>query len=178
MIESLSAAGALRAGSRRTIGTVQTAIAVKATAPRPAIDSAPALKAALLASSAIYFPDATLSTAGAHVASVLERLGIRDQVGARLRMFANGAIAMRELAAADDGAIGCTQATEIRYTPGLALVGAMPPPFALATVYGAAISAAAGNEDVARRFIERLAGPSSADLRRTGGFDETGRGAA
>ena len=68
-------------------------------------------------------------------------------MAARLRMFANGATAMRELAGADDGAIGCTQATEIRYTPGLALVGALPPPFALATVYGAAIGRGARDED-------------------------------
>ncbi|MDQ6638300.1 MAG: substrate-binding domain-containing protein, partial [Pseudomonadota bacterium] len=140
MIESLQASGELRTGSRRTIGSVQTAIAVKAAAPRPAIESAESLEASLLAATAIYFPDATLSTAGAHLASILERLGIRAALASRLRMFANGATAMRELAGADDGAIGCTQATEIRGTPGLALVGALPPPFALATVYSAAVA--------------------------------------
>ena len=38
-----------------------------------------------------------------------------------------GATAMRELAGACEAtALGCTQATEIRYTPGLALVGPLP----------------------------------------------------
>jgi molybdate transport system substrate-binding protein len=175
MIGSLQASGELRAGSERPIGNVQTAIAVKASASPPRIDDAESLKAALLAASAIYFPDATLSTAGAHVATVLERLAIRDAVASRLRMFANGATAMRELASADDGAIGCTQATEIRYTPGLALVGALPPPFALATVYGAAVAAAARDGDGARRLIDLLVGASSAGLRRAGGFDELAR---
>lgn len=178
MIASLQASGELRPGSRRAIGAVQTAIAVKAAAPRPAIDSAESLKAALLAASAIYFPDATLSTAGAHVASVLQRLGIGDAMAPRLRMFANGATAMRELAGADDGAIGCTQATEIRYTPGLALVGALPPPFALATVYSAAIAGAARDEGGARGLIDLLAGVASAALRRAGGFDEDARSEA
>ena len=172
MVESLQASGELRAGSARAIGTVQTAIAVKATAARPAIDTAGTLKATILAASAIYFPDATLSTAGKHVASVLERLGIDDTMAPRLRMFANGATAMRELAAADDDAIGCTQATEIRYTPGLALVGPLPPPFALATVYGAGIAATARDAGAAQRLIDALAGASSAALRRDGGFDE------
>ena len=171
MIASLQASAELRAGSARAIGTVQTAVAVKDTAPRPALDSPAALRAALLASDAIYFPDATLSTAGAHVASILARLGIGAAMASRLRMFANGATAMRELAGADEGAIGCTQATEIRYTPGLALVGALPPPFALATVYGAAIGAATRDDDNARRLIELLAGESNAALRRSGGFD-------
>ena len=73
-------------------------------------------------------------------------------------------------------AIGCTQATEIRYTPGLALVGALPPPFALATVYSAAVAAGARDDEGALRFIDLLAGASSADLRRAGGFDEVRSG--
>ena len=178
MIESLQASGELRAGSESAIGRVQTAIAVKAAAPTPRIDDAESLKAALLAASALYFPDATLSTAGAHVATVLERLGIRDALASRLRMFANGATAMRELAGADDGAIGCTQATEIRYTPGLALVGALPAPFALATVYSAAVAEATRDREGARRFIDLLAGAAGASARRAGGFDELAGSAA
>ena len=178
MIGSLQASGDLRAATQRAIGRVQTAIAVKASAPLPVIDSAESLKAALLASSAIYFPDATLSTAGAHVAAILERLALRDALASRLRMFANGATAMRELVGADDGAIGCTQATEIRYTPGLALVGALPAPFALATVYSAAVSTKARDDEGALRFIDLLAGASSAPLRRAGGFDEESRDGA
>ena len=172
MIGSLQASGELRAATERAIGRVQTAIAVKASAPVPEIDSAESLKAALLACSALYFPDATLSTAGAHVAAILERLALRDALASRLRMFANGAIAMRELAGADDGAIGCTQATEIRYTPGLALVGPLPAPFALATVYSAAVASQARDDEGALRFIDLLSGSASAELRRDSGFDE------
>ncbi|HEV7576111.1 MAG TPA: substrate-binding domain-containing protein [Caldimonas sp.] len=173
MVESLAASGALQAGSRRTIGRVQTAIAVKATAPsRPRIDDAASLRSTLLDAAAIYFPDATLSTAGKHVASIIDRLGLQAALASRLRMFANGATAMRELAAdADEGAIGCTQATEIRYTPGLALVGALPPPYALATVYSAGVAAGARDVDAAHRLIELLAGAASADRRAAGGFD-------
>jgi len=172
MIGSLQTSGEMRAATAREIGRVQTAIAVKASAPPPAIDDAEALKAALLAASAIYFPDATLSTAGAHVAAILERLALRDALASRLRMFANGATAMRELAGADERAIGCTQATEIRYTPGLALVGALPAPFALATVYSAAVASKARDDEDALRFIDLLSGSGSAELRRAGGFDD------
>ena len=178
MVESLQASGELRAGTEIAIGRVQTAIAVRASAPTPRIDDAESLKAALLAASALYFPDATLSTAGAHVASILERLGLRDALASRLRMFANGATAMRELADSDDGAIGCTQATEIRYTPGLALVGALPPPFALATLYSATVARSARDVDGARRFIDLVVGASSVELRRAGGFDGASAGDA
>jgi len=172
MIGSLQANGEMRAATARAIGRVQAAVAIKASASPPAIDNAESLKAALLAASAIYFPDATLSTAGAHVAAILERLAIRDALASRLRMFANGATAMRELAGADEQAIGCTQATEIRYTPGLALVGALPAPFALATVYSAAVASQARDDEGALRFIDLLSGSASAELRRDSGFDE------
>ena len=125
MVGSLAASGALRAGSSAAIGRVQTAIAVRAGAPLPAIDSADSLKSALLAAAALYIPDATLSTAGAHVVAVLT--GSASARRSR-RACACTRTARRRCASspprANRPALGCTQATEIRYTPGLALVGA------------------------------------------------------
>jgi molybdate transport system substrate-binding protein len=175
MVAALVAAGALTAATSAAIGRVQTALAVPAGAPLPAIDNAEALRATLLAASALYLPDATRSTAGAHAVAVLDRLGIRDALAPRLRMHANGATAMAALAAAADrSAIGCTQATEIRYTPGLALVGPLPEPCALATVYSVAVATATRNEAAARALVALLAGPASAPLRSAGGFDAVG----
>ena len=172
MVAALGESGALRAGSSAAIGRVETAVAVRSGTPLPAIDSPEALSSALLAAEAIHLPDGERSTAGRHVVSVLERLGLRDTLAPRLRMHPNGAAAMRELAAAGEThAIGCTQATEILYTPGLVLVGPLPPPFSLATVYSAAIATAARDEAVARSLVELLAGPGSAPLRRAAGLD-------
>ncbi len=56
----------------------------------------------------------------------------------RLKIFPNGATAMRELAKSNAARpIGCTQVTEIVVTPGLRLVAPLPPACALATVYSA-----------------------------------------
>ncbi|MBV9890820.1 MAG: substrate-binding domain-containing protein [Rhizobacter sp.] len=171
MIAALVAGSALRARSEAAIGRVETAIAVREGVPPPDITSEAALRSALLAASALYLPDATRSTAGAHVIAVLEALGIREPMASRLREHPDGATAMRELAASgDDGAIGCTQETEIRYTPGLALVGALGPPHALATVYVAAVATSAREPDPAARFVALLAGPVSAERRRAGGL--------
>ena len=176
LVEALTASGELRAGSATRIGSVQTAIAVKTGSPHAAIASGEALKQSLLAASALYLPDATLSTAGAHVASMLDALAIRSELEPRLRMFANGATAMRALAQDPrNDAIGCTQATEIRYTPGLDLVGALPAPFALATVYSAAIASAASDVALATRLVALLGGPQTLELRLQGGFDPEAR---
>ena len=80
---------------------------------------------------------------------------------------------MRALAdAADADALGCTQASEIVATPGIVLVGALPEPFALATVYSAAVATVAASDDLARRFIAVLGGAESLALRRAAGFDD------
>lgn len=178
MIDEMTAAGELRAGSATRIGTVQTAIGVKTGTRHPGIATADSLKASLLAASALYFPDATLSTAGAHVAAMLDGLAISAELAPRLRMFANGAIAMRALADDPrDDAIGCTQATEIRYTPGLELVAALPAPFALATVYSAALASGAGDVGHAAHFLAMLGGPQTRAVRLAGGFDPEPAGA-
>ena len=173
LLVALEASGEVLPASRVPVGRVRTGIAVACGAPMPAIRDAASLRATLLSASALYFPDAERSTAGAHVAHVLRRLGIDEALAPRCRMFANGAIAMRTLADIDDvQAIGCTQITEIRYTPGIVLAGPLPAAFELATTYSAAIARDAREPALARRFIEVLAGEQSRDLRLAGGFDD------
>ena len=79
---------------------------------------------------------------------------------------------MREMVAESRrGAIGCTQITEIKYTPGVALAGPLPEAFELATVYTAAVSVTARNPALAQRFVALLSGPTSRCLRVQGGFE-------
>ena len=53
----------------------------------------------------------------------------------------------------------------------VALVGALPDRFELATVYTAAVSSAAVQPALAELFITLLAGPGSRALREAGGFE-------
>ena len=140
------------------------------------MDTADALKAALLAAKGIYFPDPVQATAGIHFMNVLKKLGIAQQVAGALRPFPNGATAMKAMAArpVEPGLIGCTQVTEILYTPGVQLVSALPKEFELATVYTAAVAAKAEQPQAARMMIELLASPAAAEVRRAGGFEQGG----
>ncbi len=172
MLEDLRGKGALGAGPLAPIGRVATGVAARAGEPLPRVDSAPALAAALGAAPALYLPDTEQSTAGKHVASVLSRLGIADALRGRLAVFPNGATAMRALAERGaPGALGCTQVTEILYTPGLALAGALPEPFGLSTVYAAAVGKAASEPALAAAFIALLCGDEAAAEREAGGFE-------
>lgn len=171
-IEALAAAGRVAAASVAPLGQVRTGIAVRAGAPVPAIGTPGEVAAALRASRGIYAPDMAQSTAGRHFMTVLERLGIAGEVAPFLRPFPNGATAMRHLAEATEAhAIGCTQVTEINYTQGLLLVGALPEAIGLATTYAAAVSSAAAEPELAGRLVAMLAGPEAAALRARGGFE-------
>ena len=102
---------------------------------------AASLRAAFLAADAIFVPDTKASTAGIHVAKVLQQLGIAEEVAARLRIYPNGATAMRQLAASDaTRPIGCTQSTEIISTQGVMLSGSLPQGCELSTMYTAAVA--------------------------------------
>jgi len=174
MVVALQREGALSARARAPLGTVRTGLAVRSGEPHPDVSTPQALATALAAVRAIYFPDPQRATAGIHFESVLRHLGVLDALAPRLRTFPNGATSMRELAAdASPGAIGCTQITEILYTPGIVLVGALPTAFELATVYTAAIAARAAQPALAQRFVELLTGPDSHALRERGGFELT-----
>jgi molybdate transport system substrate-binding protein len=153
------------------VGVVETAIAVRAGDPLVSARDAASLRAALLGADAIFVPDTTKSTAGIHVAKVLQQLGIADEVAARLRIYPNGATAMRHLAGSDAvRPVGCTQSTEIISTAGVVLSGSLPPQCELATVYTAAVATRAAHAPQAQILIDLLTGPDQRELRIQAGF--------
>jgi len=153
------------------VGLVETALAVRTGDPEVAVRDAAGLREVLLASDAIFVPDTKASTAGIHVANVLDRLGIADEVAARLRIFPNGATAMRELTASDARRpIGCTQSTEIINTKGVSLSGSLPPGCELATTYTAGITVAAAHPQQAQDLIDLLTSAGQQEQRQRAGF--------
>jgi molybdate transport system substrate-binding protein len=153
------------------IGLVETAIAIRAGDPPVSVRDAAALREAFLVADAIFVPDINASTAGIHVAKVLQQLGIADEVAARLKIFPNGATAMRNLAASTAiMPIGCTQSTEIISTSGVMLSGSLPRGCELSTVYTAAVATGAANPRGAQDLIDLLIGIEQRDLRERAGF--------
>jgi molybdate transport system substrate-binding protein len=172
LIAQLEASGHVVAGSARALGTVKTGVAVKAGEVAPPVRTVGELRAALLNARGIYFPDPVKATAGIHFMNVLKQLGIDTEVAGRLRPFPNGASAMAAMARdSEPGLIGCTQVTEILYTPGVQLVAPLPKEFELATVYTAAVSSGADSPQAASALIDLLVSAEAAPARLSGGFE-------
>ncbi len=157
--------------SVKDIGRVETALAVRAGGPKVVVRHEDDLRQALLAADAIFVPDMKTSTAGIHVAKVLERLGIADRVDSRLNIFPNGATAMRHLASSEAARpIGCTQSTEIISTDGVVLSGSLPTGCELATMYTAGVATGSLHPQEAQVLIDLLTGFEQRGLRTRLGF--------
>ena len=173
LIAQLTASGDVVVGSARSLGAVKTGIACKAGETPVTVDSPAALKGALQAASAIYFPDPVKATAGVHFMNVLRQLGLDIELADRLRPYPNGAAAMQALAdAPGTGVIGCTQVTEILFAPGVQWVAPLPAGYELATTYTAAVCARSSRPDQAKALVELLAGKGTAAIRLQCGFEE------
>ena len=172
MLTDLANSGHVDGASIKPLGNVHTGIAVRAGERAPQIGNAEALKRALLEAAEIYFPDPERSTAGIHFSRIVSELGISEAVAPKTRPHLNGASAMRAMANSPrPGALGCTQVTEILYTEGVSLVGALPPEFELSTLYAAAVANDSRAPAAARMLIDLLTAPATEQLRVQGGFD-------
>jgi molybdate transport system substrate-binding protein len=171
-LQLLAEAGRVLPQSVNAIGNVRTAVAVPAGHPRPDVSSGAALGETLIKATAIYIPDPYQSTAGIHVMSVLRSLGIASSVEKWIKAFPNGETAMRALSEeAIAGAIGITQTTEIKYTPGIVLVGPLPPGHELVTTYSVAVNTSTTHLPSAMKLAATLTGESSAAARIRSGFE-------
>lgn len=171
LIDQLMRQGHVVTGSARDLGPVATGIAVPDGAAPVDVGTSEALKRTLSAAHGLYVPDLTQSSAGIHIASMLTALGLDDSLAGRIREFPNGATAMRAMAEnGEEGMVGCTQVTEILYTPGVRLIGELPAAYALRTVYTAAVCARSEQPQEAAKLVELLTGAESLALRRESGF--------
>ncbi|RYF43693.1 MAG: ABC transporter substrate-binding protein, partial [Comamonadaceae bacterium] len=71
----------------------------------------------------------------------------------------------------EPNAMGCTQATEIIFAPGVQLAANLPAELELATVYTAAVSSRAEQPRAAAALITLLTSEEAAGLRSAGGFE-------
>jgi molybdate transport system substrate-binding protein len=172
-MEELDTAGCLVEGSMVDVGHVKTGIAVcKDDATNPDISNTDSLKATLLASTSLYCPDMKQSTAGLHVLGMLQKLGIWDAMKGHISEHPNGATAMRMMDSSNDPhPLGCTQVTEILYTPSVRLVGLLPKEFELSTVYTIAVPKRSTQPEAALAAVQQLCSPANQAARTAAGFD-------
>jgi molybdate transport system substrate-binding protein len=141
-------------GSARPIARVGIGVAVHESAPLPDISTPQALRNTLLAAKSVVYIDPKIGTSGKHVAEVLGRLGIAEEVNRKATLGQGGYI----VAPVGRGEIelGIHQVSEILPVPGVKLAGELPRELQKYTVYLAAPLSASAKRAAVEQFIAHL----------------------
>jgi molybdate transport system substrate-binding protein len=171
VVDDLIKQGRIAGDTRVGIVRVGMAVAVREGAPKPDISSVDAFKSMLLSvKSVAYSPE---GAPGRHLAKLLDRLGIAEQVKAKTKPNAPDRV-MQALAAGEvELAIGTTPG--LLATKGVQLVGLLPAELQYSFVNTAGVSAAAKRPDAARALIKHLTTPEAAAVIRAKGMEPPGR---
>lgn len=166
-IDRLIASGHVVAGSRVDLVNSGVAIAVRAGAPRPDVASEEALKRAVLAAPTIGYSTGPSGTA---LLKLFERWGILAQLEGRL-VQARPGIPVGASVASGEVALGFQQRSELIHLPGIDVIGAMPAPVQIDTIFSGGVCAASRQGDAVRRLLAFMASPEAAPAKRRNGME-------
>ena len=161
--------GKAAAGNVTVIARSGISVFVRKGAPKPDISSPEALKRTLLAAKSITYANPAATAAGAHVAKVLDRLGIADEMKSKTVFRKNGGSVV--LVANGEAEIGVTVIQDVISRAGVELVGPLPGDLQDTIVYAAAIMAGAKDTAASKALVDFLRTPEAAAVIKARGME-------
>ncbi len=152
----------------RPIARVGIGVAVHESAPVPDIRTVEAFRKTLLAAKSVVYIDPKIGTSGKHVAEILQRLGIAEQVNAKAKLGSGGYIT--EPVGRGEIELGIHQISEILPVKGVKLAGPLPAELQKYTVYVAVPVTRAAQQQVISDFIKHLSGPEARERLAQAGY--------
>jgi len=160
-ISNLVKEGRIRADSQVTICKVGVGLVVASGSPKPQIASLEDFKRALLAAKLIVYAEpARGGAAGIHVARVIEKLGLAEQLSPKTKFGVGGDVTEVTLAQGE-GALGLTQISEIVEKRGAEFLGPLPEELQNYTGVAAGIPTGAAPSEGAVALIKFLTSPTA-----------------
>jgi molybdate transport system substrate-binding protein len=170
-LDGLIKDGRIIAETRTYVARSGIGVGVRAGAHKPDIGSVEAFKRALLdAKSIAYLKDAG---SGLYVGPLLERLGIAEAVKGKVTRPESDIVS--ELVAKGEVELGIVVMTQILTTPGVELVGPLPPEIQSHVEFAAGVSARSPRPEAAQDPIKFLTGPVAASVITAQGMEPGGR---
>lgn len=166
-IDKLLLENHLIAGSKMDLMFSAVAVAVRAFAPRPVIESENALKRAVLAARTIGH---STGPSGVKLVELFERWGIADTLCERV-MVAPPGVPVGALLAKGMVELGFQQLPELLHLEGVDILGLLPEPIQIITTFSAAVGRASKDADSARALLAFMASPMAAEAKRRQGME-------
>ncbi len=167
-IDDLVKQGKVLANTRAEIARVGIGVAVKKGAPKPDISSAEAFKRALLnARSISYTKD---SGGGKYVASLMERLGIAEEMKPKTKLMGGSGKNPRAVAAGEVE-FGLSLISDIVPVAGVEVLGPLPPELQRYTIVVVGVGSTAKEPHAARALVNFLNSPAAIPVIKAQGME-------
>jgi molybdate transport system substrate-binding protein len=165
-VDEFVANGAVVKDGNTLVMISKIGLAVKAGAPRPDVSTPDTLKAALLAAKTVGY---SRFASGQYFLTVVERLGIADEVKAKAVIPQSGPVGA--LIASGEAEIGVQQVAELRPVAGVDVIGELPPELQTRIPLSAGISAKAKDAATARALVAFLRSGAAQEVLQRKGMD-------
>lgn len=176
-VDKLVRAAKLVSGTTATLASAPLGLAVKKGAPKPDISSVGAFKKTLLSAKSIAYVDpATGATTGIHLAKVMEKLGIANELKAKTKLVSaapgQGSPRAGEAIVRGDAQIAMQPISELKEVDGIEVVGPLPAELQSPdTVYVAASPMISEQPIAAKALIDFLASPAAKAVYKAKGME-------
>jgi molybdate transport system substrate-binding protein len=166
-LDSLIKDGKIAAASRVTLARSGIGVEVRAGAVKPDVSSVEAFKQALLkAQSIAYLKDVG---SGVHIHRVIEQLGIADAIKGKVTRVESDIVS--ELVAKGQVELGMVVITQIMTTPGVELVGPLPPELQSYVTFTAGVSTVSSAPEPAAALLRFLMSSSVISVLKAQGME-------
>ncbi|HZP77580.1 MAG TPA: substrate-binding domain-containing protein [Pseudolabrys sp.] len=167
LIKELIKSGKVVDGSAVNLAKAGVGLAVKSGTPKPDISTTEGLKKALLNAKAVAYT--TAGQSGMHFMTVIDKLGIANEVKAKGKTLPGGAIG--DFVVKGEADIAIQLVPELMAVHGLDVVGPFPPEVQSYIVLTAGVSSKASDKTAAEALIKFLSAPSALPLIKAKGLE-------
>jgi molybdate transport system substrate-binding protein len=166
-IDDLVKQGKIIPETRTNVTRSGIGVEVRAGAPKPDIGTVEAFKHALLAAKSIAYLKEGQS--GVYLSGLLDRLGITEAIQSKVTRPDTDIVS--ELVASGKVELGMVVITQILTTPGVELVGPLPPEIQSYITFTGGVSTASTAPEAAKELIRVLTGPTAVPVIRAQGME-------
>ena len=160
-IDALATGGALIASSITDIAQSGISVAVKAGTPAPDISSEEAIRSAIVSAASLSY---STGPSGVYLEKKFEAWGMLAALRPRIVVPPPG-IPVATLIASGKVALGFQQLSELINVEGITVLGPLPPPLQLVTVFSGAVAATSDASAAAADLLKFMAAPETAALK-------------
>lgn len=166
-LDTLIASGTVAGASKTDVFRSAAAIAVKAGAPEPDVSTEAALREAVRSARSVGY---STGPSGLAVAALFARWGLPKDLDGRLVVPPPGT-PVGALVARGGVELGFQQLSELVHVEGIEILGGLPPPVEIVTVFSGALARRGANPEGARAFLDYVAGEEASAVKRRHGLE-------